>query len=187
MTDQQDFIDKDEFQKNNIRQIEFAIKNLIDISRNWDNRIQELVEEITMLKNEIYIINKFPEKINENIKKLVPELADLLLYALKQKMLPDFENNLKRCNDQVNELGNKVEAISNKVIFYEQGEFKKKVINFGATIILSSMLTLGISYFVMQKFPKFIKIETKGNINIERSHVSVWEESEPKFKKNKHP
>jgi hypothetical protein len=44
---------------------------------------------------------------------------------------------------------------------------------------------LGITYFIIESFPKYIKIDAKGNISSKDSNVSVWDmNNNKKYDKN---
>ena len=46
-------------------------------------------------------------------------------------------------------------------------------------------INLGITYFIIESFPKYIKIDAKGNISSKDSNVSVWDmNNNKKYDKN---
>jgi hypothetical protein len=166
----------------NTRQLEYAIKELSSVRKEWDKAMKEhevnLSERIKKLEEESFVLNKLPEKMSVSLKEIVPDVSN----HIQKRVLKDFENSLALCNRQLTALDDKISEANKKVEVYQNNQLKKKLIDLGLNLLLLIVVGCGSSYLMSNYLlnkrgtsPVFLK--PSGDVNITNSNVSILESS----------
>lgn len=175
------------------RQIEDVIKVLETESDGWADKTKQhekqLKDSITRLNEENFVLRKLPDKVKEGIKEVVPEIAREL-DRLHREILTTFNENVKVCNDNLNKLS------ENSLKFIKQNKdasnsamdeliiksrelssnyIKKFFANAVLIMVIATMVSLGTSYYIVQKMPSKVMInEASGQMHIQKSDINIW-------------
>ena len=164
-----------------IEHVKQQLENTADaLDAKFIGNITKLTQEIENLKAENFLIRNLPSKLGEKLEQLIPSISA----NLQKRIFEDLESTMKLYNERLTELAKKSKQITSEATTLSRRELGRKALGFGATIFFASILTIGVTYFAMQKFPQFINIDTTGNINIERSNLSIWEKEKRPAKNN---
>jgi len=164
------------------RQIQYVIKDLTEATKTWGSKITELESTIIKLQDESFILSKVPEEMKTRLDKLVPHISASILNILDKKLLQNFNETIEQCKSRINELGRKAQDIKGELDSSEGRNFRKKMLMFGLSVACSSLITLSVCYYGMQKFPQYLRIDHKGDLHIDHGKVLIWGHDEGKEK-----
>lgn len=167
---------KDEVAKEiiyNTRQLEFVIKDLAIINKDWDEKVKghaiKLSNEIQNLQNESFVLNKLPEKVYKQIDELVPKISA----EVQNNLFNGFESNLQKCSQELAKLHNRMENITRRLEQSQQDNRLNNVLSIIATIVIVLIITVGVSYLIHEKFPSKVWVDVKGEVHVEGGEVNI--------------
>ncbi len=138
---------------------------------------------------EILVIRRLPERIEERLNIIAPEIAQSI-QKVHNDLLEKFNQNIQACNENLNRLSaNSMksieenasvahqalnELIAKSAILTDHGT-KARITNIAITTTIPIMMSLIVSYVIVKQITHRVQIhESSGAIHIEQSTVSVW-------------
>lgn len=157
--------------------------------KNLKNSLSELKTQIKDLHTEVFVLRKLPGQTQESLKSIVPEIAREL-DRLHREILKTFNDNIQVCNDNLNKLSvnslklieqnrNASNSAMDELIIKSRelssNYIKKFFANAVLITVIATMVSLGTSYYTIQKIPSKVMInEASGQMHIQKSDVSIW-------------
>ena len=141
------------------------------------------------LNEENFVLRKLPDKVKESLRSIVPDIAKEI-DNIHKDILNNFNENIRTCNDNLYKLSdNSIKQIEKTAVTAESSmdrlilkskelsgnRLKKTFINMATIVVISTLISLASSYFMIQKLPtKVIINEASGDVHIEKSDVGIW-------------
>lgn len=175
------------------KELSILVQEFDALAKDTDKTLKEAVQglktQIQDLHTEVFVLRKLPEKIQESLKNIVPAIAKEI-DNIHKDILNNFNENIRTCNDNLYKLSdNSIKQIEKTAVTAEStmdrlilkskelsgNHLKKTFINIMIIVIISTLISLASSYFMIQKVPtKVIINEASGDVHIEKSDVGIW-------------
>lgn len=177
----------------NTNEVSLLIKEFEKLSYQSDKAFKSDSElfktSISDLHKELLVIRRLPEKMEERLNLIAPEIAQSI-QKLHNDLLEQFNQNIQTCNENLYRLSDNCtksieanasvagdalnELIAKSAILTDHGT-KARITNIAITTTISIMMSLIVSYVIVKQITHRVQIhESSGAIHIEQSTVSVW-------------
>jgi len=162
-------------------EIKFGIKEVENQFQKIISEISGIAEEVksmnlaldknlSLLSKETTVLTILPKKLSDHLSELVPQIAN----HVQKEGFKEYDRGLENSRSLLEQLNEKLESATRKITNLEldvvRAKLKSSILLISVSLVLSSSIT-----FAMFKFlPRTVTIDTKGDITIDGSNVSVW-------------
>jgi archaellum component FlaC len=137
------------------------------------NDIRDINLTIGKLDEASLLLNILPQNVTKEIEQLAPKLATSVINIINDQFLQVFNDNIEKCNDRLNQLNAEVHSIIDDIATLKKKKFKRIIYNLLLGSLVSILCTVVATYYILTQFPQTVRIDHKGNINVEQSKVFV--------------
>lgn len=130
-----------------------------------------LEKNLTELARETTVLTALPSKIEKHLNQIIPNIAG----EIQKKVFQEFESAINSCHKSVDQLNDKIQVTSKKLLEINQNIWRKKLIQFALVLSITIFGSSLLTYSIMRLFPQTVRIDTKGDITIDGGKVSIWE------------
>ena len=165
------------------------MEKLTEDTKKLKNQLSENTQE---LHGEILILRKLPEKMQEGLRAIVPEIGKEI-QTIHTDLLTTFNNNIKICHDNLQLLSDEAQKFITKqkelanVAMDQLVEkstrisklcIQKTWITMLVVTIVSTIVSAAGCYFTLASMPSpyDVTIDQAKNIYIDKSPVAIWGE-----------
>ena len=166
---------------------EWAMQDVTETLVKWDasmsSSLNNFEKHVTALKDEVFMMRKFPDEISKKISSITPDVASGVFTILQQNLTDTFDKNVAICNSRLKELEKSIDIVTTKMQSLHMYDFKKKIASIGLIVLMSAVSAVSSSYYMMKQFPQRVAVHGTGAVSIKESTVSIWDNNGIKVKK----
>jgi len=130
----------------------------------------EISKNLTTLSREIAVLATIPQKLQHNLNELIPQIAS----QIQKECFKEYDVALAKSTELINGLNSKLELATRKLSSLDDNKIKTKIKSSILLISISLLLTSAITFGMFRFLPRTVTIDTKGDISIDGSDVSIW-------------
>lgn len=171
--------------------VKYEEQNLSMITKELKSQTKDLAKQIQIMQDNNLILWKLPDNLSEALKATTPDIASELQKRIFQSnidkvqkaneaiddMMQQFDKkinaSLVEADRQISQSLAKVKRLTNNMVEYEAGSFKKKLIICAAAFAMLVASCCISSYIVYKKFPGRIQMRHDGPMHVENSSVML--------------
>ena len=171
--------------------VKYEEQNLSMITKELKNQTKDLEKQIQAMQDNNLILWKLPDNLSETLKATTPDIASELQKRIFQSnidkiqkaneaiddMMQQFDKKIKaslvEADRQISQSLSQVKRLTNNMVEYEAGSFRKKLIICAAAFAMLVASCCISSYIVYKKFPGRIHMRHDGPMHIENSSVML--------------
>lgn len=171
--------------------VKYEEQNLSMITRELKSQTKDLAKQIQAMQDNNLILWKLPDNLSEALKTTTPDIASELQKRIFQSnidkiqkaneaiddMMQQFDKkinaSLVEADRQISQSLAKVKRLTNNMVEYEAGSFKKKLVTCAAAFAMLVASCCISSYIVYKKFPGRIQMRHDGPMHVENSSVML--------------
>jgi len=171
--------------------VKYEEQNLSMITKELKNQTKDLEKQIQAMQDNNLILWKLPDNLSEALKATTPDIASELQKRIFQSnidkiqkangaiddMMQQFDKkinvSLLEADRQISQSLSKVTRLTNNMVEYEAGSFKKKLMICAAAFAMLVASCCISSYIVYKKFPGRIHMRHDGPMIVENSSVML--------------
>ncbi len=158
--------------------VNYLIEELNNLSKSFDSTVEKdykgLENTVAQLNKVGMVLHKIPDELSKQLSKSAPLVASEVINLLNQNLTSEFERNIHICYEKLNQFSQTIDSLTSEMRRLQENRFKKGMLNLFIIILISTLSSAAITYYVIKKFPQNIRIDHTGNINVEHSQVEVW-------------
>jgi vacuolar-type H+-ATPase subunit I/STV1 len=156
------------------KEVQYISKALDQVTIAFEESINKLSEELRLqikeLESETLGLKKMPNNLSAKLSELVP----IISMEIQTNLTKNLQFAIHDTEAKVAELrGNIIESI-NKIQGFKNSLTKKLALFFSSTILIPSLVSGLVTYYITENLPRKFIINSTGNITIDDSQVSVW-------------
>ena len=130
----------------------------------------EISKNLTALSREIDVLATIPQHLQNSLNELVPQIAS----QIQRECFKEYDAAFAKSVELINGLNCKLELATRELSSLNVDKIKTKlksaILLISISLLLSSTITFGMFKFL----PRTVSIDTKGDIRIDGSDVSIW-------------
>lgn len=171
--------------------VKYEEQNLSMITKELKNQTKDLEKQIQAMQDNNLILWKLPDNLSEALKATTPDIASELQKRIFQSsidkvqkaneaiddMMHQFDKkinaSLVEADRQISQSLSKIKRLTNNMVEYEAGSFRKKLIICAAAFTMLVASCCISSYIVYKKFPGRIHMRHDGPMHVENSSVML--------------
>lgn len=157
-----------------VKELQHYLEKIQHEQNEWSEQQKQckdiLVENVNKLAKETKILTILPEKIENRLTSLVPNISR----ELAKQIFDEFDNRLAKTKIELDDLLAKSLSAIDQAKESQQTSFRQKLRSLALILSISIIASSILSFLLMQQFPKTISINTEGNITIDGGDVSIW-------------
>jgi hypothetical protein len=157
--------------QNQFSTVKHDIKGWLETSKSLSNTLEK---NLNTLAKEITILCSLPDKIGERLVQIIPDISTQVSTNMQKKMFEDYTTVLANTNKAVYQLNEKIRLAIKKAEDISTNALKRKLAYLVLVLSITIFASTGLTYAIMQRFPKIVRIDTKGDITIDGGSVSIW-------------
>ena len=164
------------------------LNDLESVEQKIQKNANDAIEE---LKAENLILRKLPVRLEEKLHEIIPDIAEALQKQVFESNFDKIKKTNKAIDDMMQQFDKKIAAslveadrqisqslakvkrLTNNMVEYEAGSFKKKLIICAAAFAMLVASCCISSYIVYKKFPGRIQMRHDGPMHVENSNVML--------------
>lgn len=182
------------------KELSIQIKEAYTVAADIDTKIQvviiQLTSEINELRSEILflrsIAKNIPEDIKAEVQAIIPKFSSEIQQIYQDK-LRAVDNKIEENDasligiaikattsiEKLQEVScNSLEALIIRSKKLDSNYFKQMVINIAIVAIVSTVVAISASYFIVRQFPTKVYVDNASNVTIDKSNVNILKKVE---------
>lgn len=171
--------------------VKYEEQNLSMITKELRSQTKDLEKQIKAMQDNNLILWKLPDNLSEALKATTPDIASELQKRIFQSNIDKIQKANEAIDDMMHQFDKKINAslveadrqisqslakvkrLTNNMVEYESGSFKKKLIIYAAAFVMLVASCCISSYIVYKKFPGRIQMRHDGPMHVENSSVML--------------
>lgn len=171
--------------------VKYEEQNLSMITKELRSQTKDLAKQIQAMQDNNLILWKLPDNLSEALKATTPDIASELQKRIFQSNIDKIQKANEAIDDMMQQFNKKINAslveadrqisqslakvkrLTNNMVEYEAGSFKKKLLTCAAAFTMLVASCCISSYIVYKKFPGRIHMRHDGPIHVENSSVML--------------
>lgn len=149
------------------RQIASQVNTGVEEVKSMNVRISK---NLTALSREIDVLATIPQQLQNSLNELVPQIAS----QIQKECFKEYDAALAKNGGLINDLNSKLELATREIDSLDQKQIKTKLKSSILLISISLLLSSAIMFGMFKFLPRTVTIDTKGDISIDGSDVSIW-------------
>jgi hypothetical protein len=154
--------------QNQFSNIQLSLQEWYEIQVSQNNILEK---NLTILARETAMLTILPEKIETRLNQLVPNIA----IEVQKSAFQFMETAIQNLHKSADSLDEKIQLSAKKIAEINFNSFKQKLMSLALVLSVTIFCSTGLTYLIMQRFPKIVTIDAKGDVKIDSGNVVIWD------------